>query len=80
MQSYHSNATTNIHIRCEIRKSNLPTEQLAAKYNVSENTILKWKTREDLGDRSFRPHTIYYSLSVMEQQIIPDLSKLGQQK
>ncbi len=74
-QTYHSNAMTNIHIRCEIKTSNLPMEQLAEKYRVSENTISKWKGREHLYDRSSRPHTIYYSLSDIEQEIIKSIRR-----
>lgn len=75
MQRYHSNATTNIHIRCELQKSNLPINQLAAQYNVSENTVRKWKGREELFDRSSRPHTIYYSLDEIEQQVIKSVRR-----
>jgi transposase-like protein len=74
-QVYHSNATTNIHIRCEIKNSNLPMYRLAEKYNVSENTIIKWKNIDDLFDRSSRPHTIYYSLAEIEQQIIKSVRR-----
>ena len=74
-QTYHSNATTNIHVRCEIKTSNLPMNLLAAKYNVSENTVLKWKGREQLHDRSCRPHTIYYSLSALEQEVIKSVRR-----
>jgi len=74
-QSYHSNATTNVHIRCEIKTSNLPMNQLAAKYNVSENTVLKWKDREEQHDRSSRPYTIYYSLTEIEQEVIKSVRR-----
>jgi len=74
-QAYHSNATTNIHIRCEILKSTLPANQLATQYHVSENTVLKWKDREEPYDRSSRPHTIIYSLSGMEQDVIKSIRK-----
>jgi len=74
-QVYHSNATTNVHIRCELQKSNLPMNQLATQYNVSENTVLKWKGREELYDRSSRPHTIYYSLCDIEQEVIKSIRR-----
>ncbi len=74
-QVYHSNATTNIHIRCEIKTSNLPMGQLATKYNVSENTVLKWKGRDVMYDRSSRPHTIYYSLTEIEQEVIKSVRR-----
>lgn len=74
-QVYHSNSKTNIHVRQEIQKSNLPTSKLAEKYNISENTVLKWKDREELDDSSSRPHTIYYSLSEIEKEIIKSVRK-----
>ena len=74
-QAYHSNATTNVHIRCEIQTSNLPVSQLATQYHVSENTVLKWKNREEPPDRSSRPHTIYYSLSEKEREIIKSIRR-----
>jgi len=74
-QTYHSNATTNVHIRCEIKNSNLPMCRLAERYNVSENTIRKWKGRDELIDHSSRPHTIYYSLSEIEQEIIKSVRR-----
>ena len=43
---------------------------LAEKYNVSENTVSKWKGRDELYDRSSRPHNIYYSLADIEQEVI----------
>ena len=69
-QVYHSNATTNVHIRFAIQTSNLSMNHLAEKYNVSENTVIKWKDRDELYDRSSRPHTINYSLTDIEQEVI----------
>ena len=72
-QVYHSNATTNIRLRLEINKSKGPNNVLAEKFGVSENTILKWKNRDNLEDRSSRPHTINYSLSELEMLIATEL-------
>ena len=47
-QSYHSNAVTNVHIRCDIRKSNQTNAILAAQYGTSSNTISKWKNRNSM--------------------------------
>jgi len=57
------------------KKSNLPMNQLAEKYSVSEHTVRKWKQREEACDRSSRPHTIYYSLSALEQEIIKSVRR-----
>jgi transposase-like protein len=69
-QEYHSNASTNIHTRLEISKSNLTNTELADKYNISEPTVSKWKNREDFEDKSSRPHTIYYALNDTEKALI----------
>ncbi|MFB6307356.1 MAG: DDE-type integrase/transposase/recombinase [Flavobacteriales bacterium] len=69
-QAYHSNATTNVHIRCQIQKSHLPVNILAEKYQISENTVIKWKNRDKSEDVSSRPHTVHYSLSPLEQELI----------
>jgi hypothetical protein len=62
-QEYHSNASTNVHVRLEISKSNLTNLELANKYNISEPTVSKWKNRENFEDKSSRPHTIHYALN-----------------
>ena len=72
-QTYHSNAVTNIHLRCEISKSNLSTKALSLKYDVSEKTINKWKNRMRFVDKSSRPHHIKYALSELDMLIAVEL-------
>lgn len=72
-QVYHSNASTNIRLRLEINKSKGPNNVLAEKFGVSENTISKWKNRDNLEDRSSRPHTVNYSLSELDMLIATEL-------
>jgi len=72
-QIYHSNSTTNLRLRIEINKSNLPYHLLASQYGVSKNTIGKWKNRIEFSDKSSRPHTIKYSLSELEMLISIEL-------
>jgi transposase-like protein len=69
-QVYHSNATTNIRLRNEINKSNLTNKELSEKYNVSINTIKKWKTRNIFTDKSSKPKDIKYSLTQLQMSII----------
>ena len=61
-QTYHSNSTTNVRLRSEINKSNLPYSVLATQYGISENTVGKWKNRIEFEDKSSRPNTIKYAL------------------
>ncbi|MBW6537688.1 MAG: DDE-type integrase/transposase/recombinase [Mariniphaga sp.] len=75
-QVYHSNAVTNIHIRSEINGSNLKNSELAEKYNVSEPTVSKWKNRNSLEDKTSKPHTIHYSLTELEKNILIQIRML----
>lgn len=74
-QQYHSNATTNVHVRLEISKSNLTNLELANKYNISEPTVSKWKNREHFEDKSSRPHTIHYALNDIEKTLIVSIRR-----
>ena len=53
----HSQARTTPKIREEIRasKGRLTLEEAAKHFNVSRSTILKWRKRESVEDRSHRP-------------------------
>lgn len=72
-QEYHSNATTNVHIRLDINKSNLTNLELANKFGISEPTISKWKNRDKFEDKSSRPHTIHYALSDFEKTLVSSI-------
>jgi primosomal protein N' len=72
-QVYHSNATTNIHIHTELQKKSATNSELALRYNVSEQTISKWKNREFVQDLSSRPHRVNYALTELEKAIVLSL-------
>lgn len=69
-QVYHFNAKTNVHYRSEICNSNLSNVALAELYNVSANTISKWKNRDIFEDKSSRPLKISYSLNAIEKAVV----------
>ncbi len=75
-QTYHSNAKTNVHYRSEINKSNLSNHQLSEKYQISLNTVSKWKNRENFEDRSSKPKNIKYSLTELEILIATNIRVL----
>jgi len=75
-QTYHSNAKTNIHYRSDIKNSNLSNFQLSEKYQISLNTVSKWKNRETFEDKSSKPNKIKYSLSELEMLIAIELRVL----
>ena len=72
-QIYHSNARTNINIRTEIQNKKYKNSELAARFNVSEQTISKWKNRGFVEDKSSKPRNIVYALNVIEKALITSL-------
>ena len=75
-QTYHSNAKTNVHYRSEIKKSDLSNLQLSEKYQISLNTVSKWKNRKSPEDKSSKPYNIKYSLSELDMLIAIELRVL----
>jgi len=75
-QTYHSNSTTNVHLRSEINKSNSSNKDLCLRYGVSKSTISKWKNRTEFTDKSSRPHRIKYALSDLDSLIAIELRVL----
>lgn len=74
----HKNARTTPAIRMEIAKSNLSYRKIAEKYNISLDTVVKWKKRSDVNDRSHARHNTLSSLSATEEEIVVELrSRLG---
>lgn len=69
-QIYHSNAKTNVTNRCLIKNSKASNKELCERFNVSEPTIIKWKNREELSDKSSAPNHVCYALSAVEKAII----------
>ncbi|MFT4694389.1 MAG: DNA-binding transcriptional regulator YiaG [Francisella sp.] len=72
-QNYHSNATTNQHIRVIIQSSELTTKELSLRYNIDVKTSEKWHTRDFEVDVSSRPHNINYALTELEKDIIASI-------
>ena len=75
-QSYHSNATTNQHIRAMIQSSELTSKELSLRYNIDVKTSEKWRVRNFQEDVSSRPHNINYALTELEKDIIASIRRL----
>ena len=58
MTHIHPQARTTPRVRAEIQASSESTAELARRYNISEPTVLKWKSRQCVHDLSHRPHTL----------------------
>lgn len=70
-QIYHSNAKTNSNIREHIQhNSGVSNQKLAARFNISSQTVSKWKNRKSVADFSCRPKNINYALSYVLTALI----------
>jgi len=74
-QVYHSNAATNLNIRSQIQNNSASNSDLATRFNVSEQTISKWKNRDFIQDASCKPLKIEYALSDLEKALAISLRK-----
>ena len=69
----HKNARTTPAIRMEIAKSELSYRKIAKKYNISLDTVVKWKKRSNVNDKSHRRNNINSSLNAVEEEIVKEL-------
>jgi len=56
--SLHKQATTTPKIRAAIQASTEPAWVVAERYGISEQTVWKWRGRDDVHDRSHTPHRL----------------------
>ena len=68
-QVYHSNATTNLNIRFQLQNNSGSNSELALRFNISQQTVSKWKNRDFLEDTSSKPLKIQYALSDLEKAL-----------
>ena len=68
----HRQARTTPKIREEIRasKDQMTLDQAAKHFNVSRSTILKWRNRESVEDRSHCPGQIHTALTPIQEEIV----------
>ena len=74
---YHSNARTNLHIRNAIKNSSETIQELASRYKINKNTVLKWKNRDDLEDRRCKPHKTNTVLTELDEYVICEIRKMS---
>ena len=77
MLSIHPNARTTPAVRAEIARSTEPTGVLAGRYEVSTETVRKWRKRGpgDCLDRSARPHKLPWKASEEERAVVCELRR-----
>ena len=71
----HPKARTTPKLRAEIKASRLPQQVLAEQYNVSRLTIRKWQNREEITDKSHRPHKLNTTLTEAQEWLVVELRK-----
>ncbi|GHT95800.1 hypothetical protein FACS1894122_13630 [Alphaproteobacteria bacterium] len=69
-QILHRSARTTEAVRLEIQQSTESIAKLAAKYNISPNTVMKWKHRESVEDLSCRHKEVRSTVLSKEEEAI----------
>lgn len=72
----HKQARTTPAIRAEIRQASGTLAELAARYNVTIDTIRKWKGRDSVEDRSHTAHRLQTTLTPAQERIAVELRKI----
>ena len=75
MSQVHPLARTTPRTRAEIGASSESAAVLSARYNISRATARKWKQREDVEDRSHRPHTLNTTLNPAQEVLVVELRR-----
>jgi len=65
----HSQATTTPKIRAAIQASADPAWMVRERYGISEQTVLKWRHRDSVEDRSHTPHRLQTTLSPAQEVV-----------
>ena len=73
--SLHKQATTTPKIRAAIQASDEPAWLVAERYGISEQTVWKWRSRDDVHDRSHTPHKLQTTLTPAQEAVAVALRK-----
>ena len=73
--SLHKQATTTPKIRAAIQASSEPAWLVAERYGISEQTVWKWRSRDDVHDRSHTPHRLQTTLTPAQEAVAVALRK-----
>lgn len=75
MNRIHPQARTTPRTRAEIGASSESTAELAKRYDITVVTARKWHRRNDVQDRSHRPHTLHTTLSPVQELLVIELRR-----
>ena len=73
--SLHKQATTTPKVRAAIQASSEPAWRVAERYGISEQTVWKWRSRDDVQDRSHTPHKLQTTLTPAQEAVAVALRK-----
>ncbi len=73
--SLHKQATTTPKVRAAIQASTEPAWIVADRYGVSEQTVWKWRNRDDVHDRSHTPHRLQTTLTPAQEAVAISLRR-----
>jgi len=59
----YKQATTTLKVRAAIQVSDEPSSALAERSGMTEQTVYKWKHRNNVHDRSHMPHRLQTTLT-----------------
>ena len=71
----HKQARTTPAVRAEIAASSEPVAVLARRFNVTEMTIRKWKSRESVYDRPHTAHRLQTTLTPAQEAVAVELRR-----
>ena len=71
----HANATTTPRTRAYIQKSAASNSALARELGIHSRTVARWKGRQDVLDRSTRPHCLATPITAWEEALIIELRR-----
>ena len=66
----HKNAKTTLAVRKLIQSSDESINYLAKKFNLSWNTVEKWKNSANTEDKTSRPHNLNITLTPEQEDRI----------
>ncbi len=71
----YKHATTTPRVRAAIQASTEPASALAERFGTTEQTVYKWKHRDDVHDRSHTPHRLQTTLTPAQDVVAVVLRK-----
>ena len=71
----HKNATTTPAIRKALQESTDSDRVLAKRYNITVDTVRRWRKREAVEDRAHTPHRLQTTLNAAQEAVVVELRR-----